>query len=96
MCSAALSNCIGVWAVPLQLQGSSRVFRCLTNQRNQLSQLCRMTLFDEEVRFTTSIDYLIPMKEACQNELKTYCKNVPHEEGMAIRCAVGGSGVLGK
>ena len=44
-------------------QGSARVIRCLTNQRNALSPVCRATLFDEEVRFSENIDFQFPMKE---------------------------------
>lgn len=63
------------------------MFRCLTNQRTQLSPLCRATLFDEEVRFSQSIDFHVPMKEACKLEMLTYCKGVPHENALTIRCA---------
>jgi len=66
--------------------GSARVFRCLTNQRTQLSPICRATLFDEEVRFSENIDFRIPMKEACTEELKTYCKDVPHDNALVISC----------
>lgn len=68
------------------LQGSARVFRCLTNQRTQLSPICRATLFDEEVRFSENIDFRVPMKEACTQELTTYCKDIPHDNALVIRC----------
>ncbi|GFH23194.1 uncharacterized protein HaLaN_20773, partial [Haematococcus lacustris] len=66
--------------------GSARVIRCLTNQRDKLSPVCRATLFDEEVRFSENIDFQYPMKEACRSELTKFCKDVPHGNARAIRC----------
>ncbi|GIL70396.1 hypothetical protein Vretimale_3583 [Volvox reticuliferus] len=66
--------------------GSARVFRCMIGNRDKLSPLCRATLFDEEIRFSENIDFQYPMKVACDKELQTYCKDVPHSEARAIRC----------
>mmetsp|Transcript_34914 Transcript_34914/g.77608 ORF Transcript_34914/g.77608 Transcript_34914/m.77608 type:complete len:994 (-) Transcript_34914:752-3733(-) len=66
--------------------GSARVIRCLTNNRNNLSPVCRATLFDEEVRFSENIDFQYPMKAACQNEITKFCKDVPHGNARVIRC----------
>lgn len=67
------------------MQGSARVIRCLTRQRDKLDTVCRATLFDEEVRFSENIDFQYPMKEACQAELTKFCKDVPHGNARAIR-----------
>ncbi len=67
-------------------QGSARVIRCLTNQRDALTPVCRATLFDEEVRFSENIDFQYPMKEACQKEIEKFCKDIPHGNGRVIRC----------
>ncbi len=40
-------------------QGSARVIRCLTKKRDELSPVCRATLFDEEVRFSENIDFQV-------------------------------------
>ena len=44
-------------------QGSARVIRCLTDQRNKLSTTCRAVLFDEEVRFSQNLDFQYPMRQ---------------------------------
>ncbi|KAG2452551.1 hypothetical protein HYH02_002788 [Chlamydomonas schloesseri] len=66
--------------------GSARVIRCLSNNRDNLSPVCRATLFDEEVRFSENIDFQYPMKTACVKEIDRFCKNVPHGGGKVIRC----------
>lgn len=68
------------------LQGSARVIRCLSNNRDNLSPVCRATLFDEEVRFSENIDFQYPMKSACIKEIDRFCKNIPHGGGKVIRC----------
>ena len=37
------------------------MIRCLSNQRNNLSPVCRATLFDEEVRFSENIDFQVSL-----------------------------------
>ena len=68
------------------VQGSARVMRCLRNSRDQLSPVCRATLFDEEVRFSENIDFQYPMKTACAKEMERFCKDVPHGNSRVIRC----------
>jgi Golgi apparatus protein 1 len=70
-------------AVP---QGSARVIRCLQNQREKLSVVCRATLFNEEARFSENIDFQYPMKQACLREIDRYCKDVPHGQARVIKC----------
>ncbi len=67
-------------------QGSARVIRCLTNNRDNLSPVCRATLFDEEVRFSENIDFQYPMKSACTKEIQRFCKDIPHGNARVIRC----------
>ncbi|KAF8068300.1 hypothetical protein HT031_001987 [Scenedesmus sp. PABB004] len=66
--------------------GSARVIRCLHNNREKLSGLCRATLFDEEVRFSENIDFQYPMKQACLGEIERFCKDIPHGNARVIRC----------
>ncbi|GFR44890.1 hypothetical protein Agub_g6234 [Astrephomene gubernaculifera] len=66
--------------------GSARVIRCLSNSRDNLSPVCRATLFDEEVRFSENIDFQYPMKTACVKEIDRFCKDIPHGSGRVIRC----------
>eukprot|EP00878_Enallax_costatus_P020866 GHUV01022075.1.p1 GENE.GHUV01022075.1~~GHUV01022075.1.p1 ORF type:complete len:715 (+),score=210.45 GHUV01022075.1:1362-3506(+) len=66
--------------------GSARVIRCLQNNRDKLSGVCRATLFDEEVRFSENIDFQFPMKQACLQEIEMYCKDIPHGNARVIRC----------
>lgn len=66
--------------------GSARVIRCLMKMREKLSSTCRAVLFDEEVRFSQNIDFQYPMKQACLNEIKLFCKDVPHGEARVIHC----------
>ncbi|EFJ50582.1 hypothetical protein VOLCADRAFT_103797 [Volvox carteri f. nagariensis] len=66
--------------------GSARVIRCLSNNRERLSPVCRATLFDEEVRFSENIDFQYPMKTACVKEIERFCKDVPHGSARVIRC----------
>lgn len=40
-----------------------------------------------QVRFSQNIDFQFPMKKACENEIKLYCKDIPHGEARVIRCA---------
>jgi hypothetical protein len=68
------------------MQGSARVIRCLQNQRDKLSVVCRATLFNEEARFSENIDFQYPMKQACLREIDRYCKDVPHGQARVIRC----------
>ncbi len=70
----------------LPAQGSARVIRCLQNQRDKLTTNCRVTLFDEEVRFSENIDFQYPMKRLCAQEVEMFCKDVPHGNGRVIRC----------
>ena len=78
------------------MQGSARVIRCLMGSREQLSLVCRATLFDEEIRFGENIDFQYPMKTACTKELELFCKDVPHGNGRVIRCLqVGGRRLVG-
>lgn len=67
------------------LQGSARVIRCLQSQRDQLSTTCRAMLFDEEIRFGENIDFQYPMKQACTEEIQTFCKDIPHGNARVIR-----------
>jgi hypothetical protein len=73
-------------------QGSARVIRCLQNQRDKLTTNCRVTLFDEEVRFSENIDFQYPMKKVCAQEVEMFCKDVPHGNGRVIRCLQVSSG----
>jgi Golgi apparatus protein 1 len=66
--------------------GSARVIRCLIAHRAELSSKCRATLFDEEVRFSSNIDFHLPMKKACGVEVEAYCKGIPSGEARMIRC----------
>jgi Golgi apparatus protein 1 len=67
------------------------VIRCLQNQRDKLTTNCRVTLFDEEIRFSENIDFQYPMKKVCAQEVEMFCKDVPHGNGRVIRCLqVGG------
>lgn len=66
--------------------GSARVIRCLSNQRDSLSPICRATLFDEEVRFSENIDFQFPLKAACTREISTFCKDIPHGNARVLRC----------
>eukprot|EP00798_Chlamydomonas_sp_ICE-L_P016764 gene16764-23039_t len=66
--------------------GSARVIRCLSNKRQNLSPICRATLFDEEVRFSENIDFQFPMKAACTSEMERFCKGIPHGNARIIRC----------
>lgn len=68
------------------LQGSARVIRCLQNQRDKLSSVCRSTLMSEEVKFSENIDFQYPMKQACAREVEQFCDVVPHGGGRVIRC----------
>lgn len=68
------------------VQGSARVIRCLQNQRDKLSVVCRSTLMSEEVRFSENIDFQYPMKQACRKEIERFCDVVPHGGGRVIRC----------
>jgi Golgi apparatus protein 1 len=68
------------------VQGSARVIRCLQNQRDKLSSVCRSTLMFEEVRFSENIDFQYPMKQACAQEIERFCDVVPHGGGRVIRC----------
>lgn len=55
------------------------------NSRDNLSPVCRATLFDEEVRFSENIDFQQPMKAACTKEIDRFCKDVPHGNARVIR-----------
>ena len=66
--------------------GSARVVRCLEANREKLSVLCRATLFDEEVRFSETLDFQYPMVAACAREVEAFCKDVPHGNARVIRC----------
>eukprot|EP00899_Mesostigma_viride_P022799 jgi/Mesvir1/3703/Mv14989-RA.1 len=66
--------------------GNARVIRCLQDLRDQLSYECRATLFDQEVRMAEDIDFQFPMKQACQKEIGTFCKGVPHGHARVIAC----------
>lgn len=68
------------------LQGSARVIRCMQDQRASLTEDCRVTLFDHEVRMSESIDFQLPMKQACSAEISKYCKDVPAGHARVIRC----------
>lgn len=39
-----------------------------------------------QVALSHSIDFQVPMKQACTRELGLFCRGVPHEEARAIRC----------
>jgi Golgi apparatus protein 1 len=66
--------------------GSSRILRCLQDQREKLSYECRATLFDQEVRFAESLDFHQPMKKACAAEATKWCKDVPEGHMRLIEC----------
>lgn len=53
--------------------------------RSKLTANCRAVLFDEEVRFSSNIDFQYPMKEACQQEMRLFCKDVPHGNARIIK-----------
>ena len=55
--------------------------------RRDLSAQCSAQLFDEEVGMAESIDFQIPMKTACRQEIGTFCKDVPHGHARVIRLA---------
>lgn len=66
--------------------GSARVIRCLSNQRDKLSDACRARLFDEEVRFSANIDFQVPMQNKCAKEMERFCNGVAHGDARVIRC----------
>ncbi|KAL6765630.1 hypothetical protein V8C86DRAFT_2455912 [Haematococcus lacustris] len=66
--------------------GSARVIRCLMEARGRLSAHCKAVLFDEEVRFSSNIDFQYPMKKACTAEMSRFCKDVAHGDAQMIRC----------
>ncbi|GFH10065.1 uncharacterized protein HaLaN_05313 [Haematococcus lacustris] len=66
--------------------GSARVIRCLMKARGRLSAHCKAVLFDEEVRFSSNIDFQYPMKKACTAEMARFCKDVAHGDAQMIRC----------
>ncbi|KAL6765625.1 hypothetical protein V8C86DRAFT_2455787 [Haematococcus lacustris] len=66
--------------------GSARVIRCLMKARGRLSAHCKAVLFDEEVRFSSNIDFQYPMKKACTAEMSRFCKDVAHGDAQMIRC----------
>ena len=66
--------------------GSSRILRCLQDQREKLSYECRATLFDQEVRFAESLDFKQPMKKACAAEVKKWCADIPEGHARQIQC----------
>jgi len=66
--------------------GSARVIRCMIRQREKLSVNCRAVMFDEEVIMSHNIDFQVPMKRACTNEIQMFCPNVPHGDARVIRC----------
>jgi Cysteine rich repeat len=68
-------------------QGSARVIRCLQQQRERLSEGCKATLFDQEVRMAEDIDFKYPMKQACAAEITRFCPNKAHGHAETIRCA---------
>lgn len=39
-----------------------------------------------QVRFSQNIDFQFPMKKACENEIKLFCRDIPHGEARVIRC----------
>lgn len=82
-CCCAVISCVLCCVV---LQGSARVIRCLQNQRDKLSSVCRSTLMSEEVKFSENIDFQYPMKQACAREVEQFCDVVPHGGGRVIRC----------
>ncbi|KAG1658887.1 hypothetical protein FOA52_000675 [Chlamydomonas sp. UWO 241] len=66
--------------------GSASVIRCMLKYRTKLSPTCGAVMFDEEVRFSANIDFQVPMRDACVEEVETYCKDVPKGEARVIRC----------
>jgi Golgi apparatus protein 1 len=71
--------------VDLLSQGSARVIRCLQRNRDKLNGICRAVMFEEEVRFSENIDFMYPMKQACNNEIEKFCQDVPHGNARVIR-----------
>ena len=62
------------------------LFRCLQEQREELSSECRTALFHSEVRMAKDGDLEYPMKQACSYELKLLCPGLPHGSARYKRC----------
>lgn len=58
----------------------------MQDQRVSLTEDCRATLFDHEVRMSESIDFQLPMKQACSAEISKFCQGVPIGHARVIRC----------
>ena len=68
------------------VQGSARVIRCLQDAREQLSPECGVTLFDQEVMMSESIEFNAPMARACADEVATFCEGVPAGDARVLWC----------
>eukprot|EP01025_Chloroclados_australasicus_P015793 TRINITY_DN17633_c0_g1_i1.p1 TRINITY_DN17633_c0_g1~~TRINITY_DN17633_c0_g1_i1.p1 ORF type:complete len:858 (-),score=130.26 TRINITY_DN17633_c0_g1_i1:623-3196(-) len=66
--------------------GSAGVITCLQDHRKELSDICKATLFDQEVLMAEDIDFKYPMKQSCEPEIQKFCKSVPHGHARIIRC----------
>eukprot|EP00897_Mesotaenium_endlicherianum_P000593 jgi/Mesen1/10534/ME000083S10041 len=66
--------------------GMAQVFRCLQDHRDELQEVCRSALFDQEVRMAEDIDFKFPMKQACSEETMRFCKDISTGHAAVIKC----------
>lgn len=77
------THCLLPYAVHLPIQQQMEL-SCVCS-RQKLTAQCSAELFDEEVGMAESIDFQIRMKNACTQEIGTFCRNVPHGHARVIR-----------
>jgi golgi apparatus protein 1 len=51
-----------------------------------LAEVCKATLFDQEVRMAEDIDFKFPMRMACAAEIKKFCGDKQKGDANIIRC----------
>ena len=66
--------------------GDGRVLACLYAYSDKLSAKCEYALFDAAVQLEREISALAYAAYECEDDLKTYCANVPVGEGRLLDC----------
>lgn len=73
------------------LQGDSRVIRCLEESREQLTQDCKVAIFEHMSSMSEDIDFNKPLKDACSAEIEENCAKVVPGHSRLIRCLQDGN-----
>lgn len=61
------------------------VLFCLNDKKDAVSDKCKAQLFKQEVIQAHSVDFNLPMRQACKSEIQALCKGLPRT-GAVIKC----------